>query len=148
MKRGVTRLFPNGSRENIMSVRVQSTCAGTIQIRLPFPARIWISPSILKSALGSLQSVQGIQELHSRFSELLRLAPVLRGFDRKSDSVNRNSRLICHLELKWRWSQLGFSFNHPDELVNNFRSHHLSFLPGNLSVQSAAHLVLNGAPSQ
>jgi len=58
------------------------------------------SGSFLESAINGFESLQGIEQLQASFADLLGAwSELLRMFDGEFDSVDRNARLVSHLEF-------------------------------------------------
>src|SRR5260370_31796831 len=84
----------------------------------------------LKSALTRLEPLKGIEQLDAGLPHLVSVWSKLLGMlNGESNSVHRNTSLVCHLKFNWRRPRVGFGFDQFDDLAHSFRAHgsHLLF---------------------
>jgi hypothetical protein len=80
--------------------------------------------ALLKPPLGALEPVQGIEQLKTNLTHLVRARRVLLGLSNgKPDSVNRHARLIREFVVNDPRTRLSLGVNHPQNLVHHLRRH-------------------------
>jgi hypothetical protein len=92
----------------------------------PACATFRATPSVLEPAFRCFQTVEGVEQLHARFPQFLRM--LSRGFSRldgKPNPINRDSRLICHLKLAGRGPKLCVGLDHRHKFLKHFGFHDL-----------------------